>query len=303
LLALAACATAPKAPPVAQLNPTDLGAFFDCVRANELTLAAAHRGGYGPGFPENALETFRNTTRQVPALLEMDVQRTRDGVLVLIHDDTLERTTTGAGAVADQTWPALSKLRLKDNDGAVTPYRIPRLDAVLAWARGRAIVQLDAKRGAPFEQVVAAIRRARAERNALIITYTPADAGLVARLAPDIVQSVSITSIEQYDAHIAAGVRADRMIAFTGTREPNAALYAFLKEKGVEVIFGTLGRDDASWDGRFKRDGDDSGYVRFAQLGAQVIATNRPLAAFSSLDEADGEGFPAAGCLGAENEP
>jgi glycerophosphoryl diester phosphodiesterase len=293
---LASCATTP-APRVTALNPADLGAFFDCVRENDLTLAAAHRGGYGPGFPENALETFQNTTRQIPALLEMDVQRTQDGVLVLMHDDTLERTSTGEGVLKEQTWSALSTLRLEDNDGALTPFRIPKLDDVLAWANGRAIVQLDVKRGVPFDAVVAAVRKARAERNALIITYNPRDAGEVARLAPDIIQSVSILNIADYEALIAAGVKPESMIAFTGIQEPNSALNVFLAERGVETIFGTLGRDDVSWDGRFKRENNDAGYAVFAETGLQVIATNRPLAAFKTLDDADGPGFPAGACL------
>jgi glycerophosphoryl diester phosphodiesterase len=300
-LAIAACAT-PTPSQAPALNPADLGVFFDCVRTEKVTLAAAHRGGFAKGLPENALETLQNTTRQIPALLEIDVQRTKDGVLVLMHDATLERTSTGAGAVKDQTLAALKALRLKDNDGAVTPYAIPRLDTVLNWARGRAIVQLDVKRGVPFDEVVAAVRTARAERNALIITYNATDAGEVARLAPDIVQSVSIAKEDDFTALIAAGVRADRMIAFTGTRAPNPALNAFLTAQGVETIFGTLGPPETSWDGRFARAGNDGGYVEIAGAGLQVIATDRPSAAFATLDSADGPGIAVAKCLTAKGK-
>ena len=85
------------------LAPANLPAFFDCLRESGRTIVAAHRGGPSAGFPENAVLTFENTLRQVPAVLELDIARTRDGVLVLMHDETVDRTTTGTGRVGDLT--------------------------------------------------------------------------------------------------------------------------------------------------------------------------------------------------------
>ena len=62
--------------------------------------------------------------------IECDVQRTADGELVLIHDDTLDRTTDGRGVVADHAWPVLVGL----DAGGGTP--IPRLADLFAWANG-----------------------------------------------------------------------------------------------------------------------------------------------------------------------
>ncbi|MFQ5569800.1 MAG: glycerophosphodiester phosphodiesterase family protein, partial [Rhodothermales bacterium] len=101
-------------------------------------LVSAHRGGPMPAYPENALETFEHTLRYTPALIECDVRMTRDSVLVLMHDDTLDRTTTGRGAVAAHRFADLRTLLLVDNLGIRTPFRIPTLDETLAWAEGRA---------------------------------------------------------------------------------------------------------------------------------------------------------------------
>jgi len=66
-------------------------------------LLFAHRGG-GALAPENTLEAFREAVEDWGAdVLEMDVQRTRDGRLVVIHDATVDRTTDGSGAVAEMT--------------------------------------------------------------------------------------------------------------------------------------------------------------------------------------------------------
>jgi glycerophosphoryl diester phosphodiesterase len=94
---------------------------------------AAHRGG-ALLWPENSLLAFRNAAAMGVDYLELDVHLTRDGEVVVIHDPTLERTTTGAGPVWDRTLAELQPLRLKDRGGAVTEERIPTLDQVVALA-------------------------------------------------------------------------------------------------------------------------------------------------------------------------
>src|SRR5687767_2784934 len=61
-----------------RLAPAALSAFFDCLRQSGRTVVVAHRGGPASGFAENAMPTFGNTLRQVPAFLEVDIARTRD---------------------------------------------------------------------------------------------------------------------------------------------------------------------------------------------------------------------------------
>jgi glycerophosphoryl diester phosphodiesterase len=97
-----------------------------------------------------------------------------------------------------------------------------------------------------------------------------------------------------------SGMRFDlsRALAWTGTREPNAALNVALTQKGIEVLFGTLGASPQSWDNRFAREGDQ-GYAAFADTGIHLIASDRPLEAMRAIDDADGPGVPATACLAA----
>ncbi|MEM1410563.1 MAG: glycerophosphodiester phosphodiesterase family protein, partial [Pseudomonadota bacterium] len=90
--------------------------YLSCLEGRAVVVSA-HRGGPAPGYPENAVETFVHTLSQVPALIETDVRETKDGVLVLMHDDTVDRTTTGTGAVASMTLQAIKDLYLVDNEG------------------------------------------------------------------------------------------------------------------------------------------------------------------------------------------
>src|SRR4051794_20004948 len=94
-------------------------------------LNIAHRGASG-SFPENTLGSFRAAIVAGADMCELDVQRTRDGKVVVIHDDTVERTTEGQGAVAMLTLDELQRLDAgaRFHDGAHRGERIPTLEEV-----------------------------------------------------------------------------------------------------------------------------------------------------------------------------
>ena len=81
-----------------------------------MTDIASHRGG-ALLWPENSRIAFENTAKLKVEQVEFDVHPSRDGKLVVIHDDTLDRTTDGKGPVAVQDWASLSKLVLKGTGG------------------------------------------------------------------------------------------------------------------------------------------------------------------------------------------
>jgi glycerophosphoryl diester phosphodiesterase len=91
---------------------------------------AAHRGG-ALLWPENSLLAFRSAVALGAHLLEADVHLTADGEVVVLHDPTLERTTTGRGAVREARLADLAPLRLRAADGAPTAEPIPTLAQVL----------------------------------------------------------------------------------------------------------------------------------------------------------------------------
>jgi glycerophosphoryl diester phosphodiesterase len=108
-------------------------------------LFAAHRGGAAL-WPENSLLAFGNAVALGADYLELDVHLSRDGEIVVIHDPTLDRTTTGSGPVRERTAAELRALHLKDRAGAVTAEPIPTLDEVVALAAaGRRQMLLEIK--------------------------------------------------------------------------------------------------------------------------------------------------------------
>lgn len=298
LMALSACdaPTTPAANSGGAMMPDGLPGFFDCLRERSATAVAAHRGGPEAGYAENAIETFSHTLSQAPVFMEVDIARTRDGALVLMHDDELDRTTTGEGLLRDQSLAAVQTLQLQDDDGQVLDAHPPTLRDALAWSAGRTILQLDVKRGVSYEDVLAEVRDSDALGRVIFITYSADAAVRVHRLAPEMMLSVPVNSIEELDELEDRGIDLTRVLAWTGTDEPNAALNVALAQRGVETAFGTLG----DWDRRFERDGADQ-YAAFAETGLTVISTNRPVAAVRDIDANDGEeGFAAMQCLGSD---
>jgi glycerophosphoryl diester phosphodiesterase len=93
-------------------------------------LVAAHRGG-ALLWPENSLLAFTGALALGVDFLETDVHLTADGEVVVLHDPTLERTTTGTGAVRDARLADLAALRLRARDGSVTDERLPTLARLL----------------------------------------------------------------------------------------------------------------------------------------------------------------------------
>src|SRR5690606_20976175 len=161
-----------------------------------IPLVSAHRGGPGPGFPENAIETFERAARSQPVIIECDVVMTKDSVLILMHDDRLDRTTNGTGLVREFTYKELQELRLVDDQDSLTSYRIPSLENALQWGAGKVIFTLDVKRGTPYKQVIDLIRKVGAETYSIIITYSATQAALVHELAPELMISASIKKAE-----------------------------------------------------------------------------------------------------------
>jgi glycerophosphoryl diester phosphodiesterase len=280
-----------------RLTPqTDLSAMLDCFEAAGQTLISAHRGGPTPGLPENAIPTMDALLAAHPAIMEVDVGKSADGVHFLLHDDRLDRTTTGTGEAAAQDWAALSQLKLKDNWGWVTPYAIPTLADALAWAKGRTVLQIDFKRSADYGAVAAAIREAGMANSVILIAYSVEQAATLHRTAPEMLLSVSVDAAGDVAALKAAGIPESRMVAFTGTRLPRPELYRELDKADIEVIFGTLGRPPRSIDAVIDRYGMDERYAELGKEGVDILATDRPREAAAALAEAGR--LPKAGQCG-----
>jgi glycerophosphoryl diester phosphodiesterase len=123
----------------------------------------AHRGASGAA-PENTGAAFRLAAELGADGVELDVQLTRDGAVVVCHDATLERTTDGRGSIAELTLAELRRLDAGSWFGAgFAGEPLPTLDEVLDWSAGRIAVNVELK-VAPGSDLAAQLARAAVER-------------------------------------------------------------------------------------------------------------------------------------------
>jgi len=286
LFALAACsAPAPSADPVYTPNTdqildaqtwfadVDLRAYLDCAREQDVTLLQAHRAGDRPGAAENSLRASEASLEDGAVFVELDVASTRDGVLVLMHDDTLDRTTTGEGRLDGLDFAALETLELVDVNGNRTGEAIPTFAQVLELLDGRGIAQVDLK-DISFEAVATALRQADAVDRSIVITYSIDDAITLAGLLPDVMMSVGIRDIAQLDTLEAGGVDLTRATIWLGVGTGRPELDSALAERGIESSYG---------DFRGEREGTVD-YQLLANNGAEVISVDDVPAAAAALN-------------------
>jgi len=105
-------------------------------------IVVAHRGDWRYA-PENSIAAIEHSIAIGVDVVELDLQLTKDSVLIVMHDSKLERTTTGKGSVGDWTMDSLRTLKLKNGCGIKTKHHIPTLEEALLFAKGKVLINLD----------------------------------------------------------------------------------------------------------------------------------------------------------------
>lgn len=119
---------------------------------NGKIMVCAHRA-IEAGYPENALSAIQNAINLGIEMVELDIRETKDGELVLMHDATITRTTSGTGNVNSYTLQEIKQFNLKKADGSLTTENIPTLKEVFDLARGKIYINLDIDEKAPFTKI------------------------------------------------------------------------------------------------------------------------------------------------------
>jgi glycerophosphoryl diester phosphodiesterase len=110
---------------------------------SQYVVVVSHRGDWR-NYPENSIPAIESVIRMGVDMMELDLKMTKDSVLVLCHDWTLDRTTTGHGPVSDYTYEELLQFDLKRGHGIAIPgLKIPTLRQALEVCKDRITVNVD----------------------------------------------------------------------------------------------------------------------------------------------------------------
>ena len=243
--------------------------------AAERPLVAAHRGGAAL-WPENSLTAFRGAIALGVDALEFDVHLTADGEPVVIHDATLDRTTTGHGAVRSITLARLHAVRLLDRAGVPSADTVPTLGQVLELARPTPVavlpeIKLDLAR-APYPdvepRVVALLRTHGMLDRAVVQSFDDETLRRVRALAPTLRTMLLINRV-RVSTHAAASgdpIRWARDVGATDLgidfRLVDAQLVSAARVGGVKVSVWTVNTD--------------ADLQRMGALGVDLVMSDRP---------------------------
>ncbi|UAL11410.1 glycerophosphodiester phosphodiesterase family protein [Caulobacter segnis] len=273
--------------------------------AGDGVLVVAHRACHQPapshGFeqsvPENSLAALERCIALGVDLVEIDVRRTRDGVLVVMHDAKVDRTTEGKGRVSNLTLAEVQALRLKDAHGGTEAP--PTLEAFLRAARGRILVNVDLK-GPVAGEAAEIVRRTDAADWVLFKAKARLGAPPIADL-PLYRDLAFMPMVASKAAKRAFGLAQITARQASGDRQIPAVEMVALKRQGfvavrdaaraarIRVWTNTLATK--GWRGVLDQSGDrkalrdpDRAWGRLIDQGVSIVQTDYPAALLDYLD-------------------
>ena len=171
--------------------------------AERPVVSIAHRGGIVPGVPENTLAAYRRAIEKGAQVIEIDLRTTQDGEIVIMHDETVDRTTNGHGKVAKLTWSEMQQLDAGNGE------KVPLFEQVLQLVANSGVaLLLDIKVSANLDKGLVAqlIHRHDATGNVIIGARRLEDLQAFQRLDPGFRTLGFIKELRDLDPFVKAGV-------------------------------------------------------------------------------------------------
>jgi len=278
LSALLVCSSVPSHAQVAQIikqlhNPKEAK-----------VLVTAHRGDWR-NAPENSLRAYQLAIEMGVDCIEIDLNKTSDGIIVVMHDNTIDRTTDGKGKPSDYTLAQLKQFHLRNGLGVITKHTIPTLEEVMQLAKGKVLVNLD-KSLPYYNEAYQILKKTGTLQQAIFKTDIPYQ-DLHTRYAP-ILDSITFMAVVSLDKPAAKQIIDDYQTGMTPVafelifqKDTSGILInnAFIKNKGAKIWINSLWpslngghADDVAVDESNTKDSWDWLIVH----GATIIQTDRP---------------------------
>ena len=281
--------------PVVSFAQGNNGARFPLSRLTDTSnyvMIIAHRGDWR-NAPENSLQAFQNCIDAGFDGIEIDVQETKDGEIVIMHDATVNRTTNGRGKVSDLTLAEIKALRLKTGINTQTRQQVPTLEEVLRLCKGKVLLHID--KWQPVREKVLAIARKVDCLNQLIFRSTMPSARMKELFGEDInkinyipvVTAGTDKSNEQLNDYLENTNAAVIGIAFSNAKDPILDRIPEIEKKGIRVWFNSLvGQEfNDGHDDELATTDLENSYGWLLKKGADAIMTDRPFLLLDYLEK------------------
>lgn len=253
-------------------------------QASDYVMVVAHRGDWREA-PENSLQAYENCIRMGVDMLEIDIQRTSDGVLVVMHDEYVDRTTDGSGKISNLTFAKIQQLGLKSMHAAwVTRHKVPTLEEVLNLAKGRILINID--KGYDYYDQVFELAEKTGTTQQIVIKSSNSAAKVLAD-HPKIMEQITympVVTLSSSDApsNIASQLELKPKMmecCFDTYNSQVENLLKTIQDHGVKVFVNTLwpnlcaGHDD---DRAVEMEQADQAWGWVLEQGTRLVQTDRP---------------------------
>jgi glycerophosphoryl diester phosphodiesterase len=238
-----------------------LGPCASGADAPKKIVVIAHRGAHRT-VPENTLASLERAIELGVDYVELDVRRTKDGVLVLMHDASVNRMTSGKGKIEDLAFDEIRKLDIRSKTGAPSGQKIPTFDEFLERAKGRMKLYVDHKKAPPSE-VLALIEKHGMLKDVVVYNGSPTILREYKRLAPSVwIMPDHPRSIEAIDA-LAKDLKPETLDG--SIREWTAPEVEAAHKAGCRVWVDNIGSLD-----------NPAGIKQAVETGVDAIQTDNP---------------------------
>lgn len=262
-------------------------------RNNKSVLVVSHRADWR-NAPENSLQAIKNCIDMGVDMVEIDLKKTKDGHLILMHDKTINRTTTGKGKPEDYTLAELRKFYLRSGTGHPTAHVIPTFEEVMKLCKGKIMVNVD-KGYNYFKEVYAILEKTETVNQCIIKASLPyetvkAENGDIMKkmiFMPVVVltKNNADSIIDSYIAHMKPTVYE---LVFDNDGPRVRQLIKKVHDSGSLIFINSLwpelcgGHDD---DRAVEQKQPDEAWGWIIGQGAKLIQTDRPLLLLKYLEK------------------
>lgn len=252
----------------------------DCKKV----FVVSHRGDWR-NAPENSLQAIKNCIDMGVDMVEIDLKMTKDGELILMHDNTINRTTSGKGEPKDFTLKEIKKMVLRNGAGHRTEHQVPTLEEALLVAKGKILVNID-KGYEYFNQVSAILEKTGTANQVVIKDGKPYE--IVREEKGEVLDKMVFMPVltlthDKAKEHIEGYVRNYKPVLYEcNFADDNKQVYNMLnlvKKSGCKIFINSLwpelcgGHND---DRAVERGEYDQSWGWILKRGASLIQTDRP---------------------------
>jgi glycerophosphoryl diester phosphodiesterase len=234
---------------------------------SEYVMVAAHRAAHN-GFVENSIPAIKHAMDLGVDIIELDVKVTKDSVVVLNHDGTIDRTTNGTGNPEEYTWAELQKFKLKMPDGTLTNERLATFEEALNLVKGKAMIDIDIKTG-NLKPVVDAIKKTGTQSQVFFFDNDYDGLKEVLSMMPEAIIMPRAYSYEMADSALKVFTPA---VVHIDESFYTPEVTSLIRTKNARIWINALGEQDY-----LIHEGDtEKALKNLLKYGANIIQTDEP---------------------------